>query len=139
MAQNVHNFYAALAAPSPGQITAGPSYIPTMLGIAVQNATTAERNQFQVLQQQHLQHLVQTGKAVYFLPRGMGMKMGQPILQGIADQLRWVLYLNYDNSDADILPVFLLPQMFSCISTLRNLSIELGRFPTNKILMIQPG
>lgn len=88
---NVHNYYTALAAPSPGQVTAGPSYIPTVLGLAVQNATADEKNQFQILQHQHIQHLIQTGKVVYYLPRGMGIRMGLLVLHGIADKLRLVL------------------------------------------------
>jgi hypothetical protein len=101
MAQHVQNYYVALAAPSPGQTTAGPSYIPTMLGIAVQNATADEKNQFQILQQQHIQHLIQTGKVVYFLPRGMGVRMGLPVLRGIADKLRLVLCFIMSTSSPD--------------------------------------
>ena len=119
MAHHVQNYYAALAAPSPGQITAGPSYIPIMLGLAVQNATADEKNQFQILQQQHIQHLVQTGKVVYYLPRGMGIRMGLPVLQGIADQLRLVLHLHPANINTMTLTfriVCLLLQMSLCIS-----------------------
>jgi len=80
------------SAPNPTVSTLVPSYIPTMLRLALHNATVEERSQFLTLCQQHQHFLNQAGKVIYFLPRGMGMRMGLQVLHNIADNLRFVFY-----------------------------------------------